>query len=215
MKPQLSRTQLSVPPLDEQIPAAQEDGSPSGQEGQQLSMLGHAVQFYEDDSFLIDSVKRFILDGLQAHEQVAVFVTPAHKESLEHALKNEEASGAVPRNATRNVLYHDAEDTMRKFMTGGWPEEHLFMAVIGDILQPLFGDRPVRVFGEMVCVLWGKSQYRAALRLEELWNALIGRHPVSLLCAYCITGFRGKGGHESYRQVCDLHHHVHPDSKAA
>ncbi len=104
---------------------------------------------------------------------------------------------------------------MRRFMLNGWPEEHQFMSVIGQIVQPLFGDRPVRVFGEMVSVLWGKHQYRAALRLEELWNALIGRHSVCLLCAYCITGFRGKGGRESYRQVCDLHRHVHPDSKAA
>jgi hypothetical protein len=214
MKQQFSRTRMQIPALDEGSPSPDE-GAQSSHEGQQLSMLNHAVQFYEDDAFLIDAVKAFVLEGLHASEPIAVFMTPAHKQLMEQALGTEEARGALPRGASRKVLYHDADETMQKFMMNGWPEEQLFMAVIGQILQPLFGDRPVRVFGEMVCVLWGQSRYRAALRLEELWNALIGRHSLCLLCAYCITGFRGKGGHESYRQVCDLHHHVHPDSRAA
>ena len=215
MKRQVSRFPMQVPAHDERSSSAGKEETPSGQEGQQLSMLTHAVQFYEDDSFLIDSVSAFVLEGLHADEQVTVFMTPAHTQLMKQALRNEEMAGTLPRDASRNVLYHDAEETMAKFMVDGWPEEHLFMSVIGQLLQPLPEDRRVRVFGEMVCLLWQKHQYRAALRLEELWNTLIGRQAFSLLCAYCITGFRSKDARESYRQVCGLHGHVHPHGHAA
>jgi hypothetical protein len=47
----------------------------------------------------------------------------------------------------------------------------------------------VRVFGEMVSLIW-QSRQRATERLEELWNQVIQEHSVPLLCAYALAGNR-------------------------
>jgi hypothetical protein len=42
----------------------------------------------------------------------------------------------------------------------------------------------VRVFGEMVSLLWDAGLIDAAVELEVLWNELGVQYPFSLLCAY-------------------------------
>jgi hypothetical protein len=46
------------------------------------------------------------------------------------------------------------------------------------------GPGPVRVYGEMVALLWADGQVAAALELEDLWNELGRRLPFSLFCGY-------------------------------
>lgn len=52
---------------------------------------------------------------------------------------------------------------------------------------------PVRIFGEMVAVLWAEGKTRTAIRLEELWDELATRHAFSLLCAYPMSAYRAEG----------------------
>lgn len=48
-------------------------------------------------------------------------------------------------------------------------------------------NRSVRVFGEMVDLIW-ISNPEATLRLEELGNEVIESHSVTVLCAYSVGG---------------------------
>jgi hypothetical protein len=43
--------------------------------------------------------------------------------------------------------------------------------------------RPVRVFGEMVSLLWDAGLIDAAIEVEAMWNELGARYPFSLLAA--------------------------------
>jgi hypothetical protein len=43
---------------------------------------------------------------------------------------------------------------------------------------------PVRIFGEMVALLWNDGHHGAAVDLEALWNELAKQYAFSLLCAY-------------------------------
>jgi MEDS: MEthanogen/methylotroph, DcmR Sensory domain len=47
----------------------------------------------------------------------------------------------------------------------------------------------VRVFGEMVALLWNEGNARGAVRLEDLWNNLAKKIPFTLLCAYPLKTF--------------------------
>ena len=49
--------------------------------------------------------------------------------------------------------------------------------------------RAVRVFGEMVDLLW-QSDARITQRIEELWNEVIEAHSVPLLCGYSLAGIK-------------------------
>lgn len=54
----------------------------------------------------------------------------------------------------------------------------------GSVISRAAEGRPrVRIFGEMVALLWAEGMNDAALGLEGLWNDLRKLRPFSLLCA--------------------------------
>jgi hypothetical protein len=86
-----------------------------------------------------------------------------------------------------------AEETLAKFMRDDLIDEDLFRSSVGSLIErvktSMFNGCPgkVRLFGEMVSQLRG-TNLRATTRLEELWNEIIERHSVSLLCTYLLAG---------------------------
>ena len=78
--------------------------------------------------------------------------------------------------------------------------------MIGDVLRQVTaaGGR-VRVFGEMVALLWDAGQIPCAIEVEELWNDLQGQFPFSLFCAYSGQSLSGSGSTDDWGQVCRLH----------
>jgi signal transduction histidine kinase/ActR/RegA family two-component response regulator len=96
-------------------------------------------------------------------------------------------------------------------MIDGLAEPGRFAETVGAIIaQAAENGRRVRVFGEMVALLWAEGNDNAALRLEELWNDLHRNHSFSLLCAYPINGFRGENPAEGLYDVCTAHSRVIP-----
>jgi anti-sigma regulatory factor (Ser/Thr protein kinase) len=68
----------------------------------------------------------------------------------------------------------------------------------------------VRVFGEMVALLWQEGNVPAAISLESLWNRLARVQRFSLLCAYPTTSLTDAGDLDAVRQVCNVHSEVLP-----
>jgi hypothetical protein len=65
------------------------------------------------------------------------------------------------------------------------PDPALFEATVGGIFEHAArGGRTVRVFGEMVAVLWDAGNVAGALALETLWNDMASNRQFFLLCAY-------------------------------
>ena len=62
----------------------------------------------------------------------------------------------------------------------------------------------MRIYGEMVDVLWRSGRKDAALSLETLWHQLIARRKWSLLCGYASGACQG----EAFNTICDRHSHV-------
>ena len=63
----------------------------------------------------------------------------------------------------------------------------------------------VRIFGQMVDVLWQRGERDAAIRLEMLWNQLARTEAFSLLCGYVIGNFYKDAGLED---ICGQHTHI-------
>lgn len=79
-----------------------------------------------------------------------------------------------------------AEDLLASFMRNGVVDEDLFRSVLDALISRVMyggrnGWRRVRIFGETVSQLRLKD-LNATARLEELWNEVIVRHKVALLC---------------------------------
>ena len=161
----------------------------------------HAVQFYNDDVFLIDTVSAFITAGLKENGAIIVIATAQHREELRNTLQAANNS---------SITYIDAVELLSTFMVDDWPNEARFTSTVGPLLQRAALKGPVRIFSEMAAVLWTEGKTRAAIRLEELGNELASQHAFSLLCAYPMSGFPDQKNNLSFLQVCRAHTHVHP-----
>jgi hypothetical protein len=68
--------------------------------------------------------------------------------------------------------------------------------------------RPVRVFGEMVSLLWDAGLIDAAVEVEAMWNELGVQYPFSLLCAYPAQAAAGARQRDALTEVCYAHTQV-------
>jgi PAS domain S-box-containing protein len=170
----------------------------------------HVVQFYETDSYLLRALSDFIGTGLAAGDTCIVVATPAHRAELDERLQSLGLDVATA-YVSGQYMTLDAAETLATFMAPGGPDAGRFAAVIGTIVDQAIKSRQrVRIFGEMVALLWMDEQHDAALRLEALWNDLHEMHAFVLFCAYPIQGFGGEAFAQPLSDVCSAHARVIP-----
>jgi hypothetical protein len=175
--------------------------------------MNHGVYFYEDDTFLIDNVADFAKEGLERQETVIIVATDQHRGDLKTKLTEDLVGLWAP--MARHYVTLDASTTLGLFMRNGWPDEEVFLKVIGQIIQSAGGSKPVRIYGEMVAVLWAKGNVLAAIHLERLWNKLARQQNFTLLCGYPSTAFQGANMDFAFQDVCGCHSHIRGSRSAA
>jgi hypothetical protein len=149
----------------------------------------HYVQVYRDERVLVEAVALYAGAALGRNEAVILVATAEHGAAVEESLARDGFD--VPLLKTwgqLNIL--DAQEVLSRFMVDGAPDEARFKGVIRDLMAATKASgrfRDVRVYGEMVNLLWSEN-LPAATRLEELWNDVIEEHSISLFCAYCLDG---------------------------
>jgi anti-sigma regulatory factor (Ser/Thr protein kinase) len=130
--------------------------------------IEHAVVFYDDQSELTAAVERFFAPA------GCVDVVVASPEHL--ALFRPHVPGAIE---------VDASTLLDSFCVDGEVSAEGFQQTVGELVRQAGSDgRPVRVYGEMVTLLWERRLVSQAIELEGLWEALGQELPFSLLCAY-------------------------------
>lgn len=162
----------------------------------------HFVQFYDNGSFLLGSLEKFIIDGLKAGDSAIVIATPVHVNQLKKGLK---ALGFDVNKLQGRIKIFDAEDTLSKFMIDEKPNKVLFDKIIGDLVKQSTGKGlRVRAFGEMVDILWNKGNESGAIELEKFWNKLVDKRPLYLFCAYKVKDIKVEN-YSYYNEVINTH----------
>ena len=164
----------------------------------------HLVEFYERDDVLADSVRDHLEPGLRRGATAIVVATAAHLELFEAALLGSGVDVGQARRTGR-YLALDARETLSKFMVDGAPDPTRFWTTIGGLIAVTGSGRRVRVYGEMVAVLWAEGNVAAAIALEDLWNELGRIRRFSLLCAYPTTAFDRVESTTLFRVLCEQH----------
>jgi len=170
----------------------------------------HAVQLSACAEFPSGRVAGFLSDGLQANETAIAIATTRHLPGILAACRDRgvDVSAAQERGT---LVTLDADEALAGLLHAGRPDQSLFNSTIGRAVERLSADgRRVRAYGEMVDVLWSRGDTQAALDLEALWNELLDRVPLRLLCGYTIDAFEGDAGVEGFRRVCAQHQSVTP-----
>jgi hypothetical protein len=168
----------------------------------------HAVKFYGSDQSLFATVASFLSDALTVEAPAILIATDAHRSGI---LEHLETARVDVVRARRNgdLVILDADETLGLFLIEQTPHQELFEQHVGRLIDQALRGRTrtvVRVYGEMVDVLWRQGHADAAIALELLWNKLALTDRFSLLCGYSMGQFYKQPA--QYQDVCRQHTHV-------
>jgi PAS domain S-box-containing protein len=145
-----------------------------------------------------------------------VIGTPSHRDSLAKRLITE-VPGFHDAVTDGRYVTMDAAETLAQFMIDGRPDPERFMRVVGSAVANASRSTKkknggIAAFGEMVAILWDQGNKNATIRLEQLWNALLEKYPVSLLCGYPMQSFSSLQDEDNFLSICGEHSRVMPDN---
>ena len=167
----------------------------------------HAVRFYESDKSLARIVAEFLQEGFANGSPGIVVATAVQRAAIIREL-TERALDVVELQRSQDLLLFDAKETLATFMSDGKPDAARFRTQMCQAIASACrgrADCTVRVFGQMVDVLWQEGERDAAIRLEVLWNQLAQSEAFSLLCGYAMGNFYKDA---SFDAICSQHSHV-------
>jgi hypothetical protein len=174
----------------------------------------HAVRFYESDRSLAMIVADFLNGGFGDGEPGIIVATPTQRAAVLRELTTRSVD-VVELQRSQTLIMLDAHDTLATFMIDGKPDEAKFMSGMSEVIERACkgrSDCTVRIFGQMVDVLWQQDEHDAAIRLEMLWNQLAQTKSYSLLCGYAMGQFYKDA---KLDEVCAQHTQVDVDGPAA
>ncbi len=150
---------------------------------------GHVCQVHFAERTLVESVARFAVSGLNKEETVVLIGSANHLRQIQKELAQASVSLARAQESRRLILL-DAGILLKMFMRDGEPDKRIFKRVFGELLESLNpGRNRIRVWGEMVQLLWRDGKKPMALQLEEMWNQLLLQFPFFLFCTYGMDAF--------------------------
>jgi hypothetical protein len=166
----------------------------------------HVVQFYDRDEELAENAGDYLAGAIAEGGAAVIVATPARCAGFEARL----TAGGLDVRASRrdgSLVCLDATQVARRLTRGG----RVDLAAFGTQFRPAIlaaGEAagPVRIYGEVVALLWAAGHVNAALELEGLWNELGREIPFSLFCGYPRHLVdRGSQHQGAVAEVCRLH----------
>ena len=187
--------------------AAYRRGVPNGRGA--VGPHDHAVSFHDRDEDAVIVLASYVADGLTLREPVLVVATADHLLALDRALAGLGWDADALR-AERRLTTLDAMETLAGLLVSGVPDAETFRARVLELIDEVRqGADRIRIFGEMVALLWEEGNVAAALDLEVWWNQLAAERTFSLLCAYPHSVL-DQASLATVGRVCELHSDVLP-----
>ena len=167
----------------------------------------HAVQFFESDESLCPIVAQFVGEGFVAGEPAVIIAPRPYREQIVRELSRRSFDLKKLQSPGGDLLLLDARGMLSTFMEKHKPNTLRFTNSISDVFERVCRGRKnctVRLYGQMVDLLWQDGFDDAANRVEQLWNQLAGQHALSLLCGFARRNFDDSGS----EAICRHHTHV-------
>ncbi len=171
----------------------------------QLTESSHAVLFFDEEADRLREVVAYTVAGWQAGEHVLLALTAELKQSVTDALPAQLRAQAE-RDDRLTIL--DAQRAIGLLVIDGALDRNAFAQLVArDVREKHARTGGLRVYGEMVTVLWARGDVVAALELEDAWNELQRELAFTTLCAYPVS--LTPEGSEGFAAVCVYHTETH------
>lgn len=144
----------------------------------------HTVMFYSRHEELTGKVADYLLGAVKDGGAAVIVATPEHRREVEILLGRAGLDLSAAR-ANGSYVALDAAETAAAFLINGCPDPAAFWRTVSPVIERAGRRRrQVKVFGEMVALLWEEGALDAAIEVEALWNELAKQQRFALLCAY-------------------------------
>jgi hypothetical protein len=151
----------------------------------------HIVQLYQEKGFLNRAVCRFVGAGLTNGEGIVLVSTLPHWNGFHARLEGLGMNVEAARRRGQLTVV-DADELLPRFMRDAMPDPAIFPGVFGDVVaeaRARGGYRKVRVWGEMVNVLWERGDVDASMNLEDQFDQLIKKRDIAIFCSFLMDNF--------------------------
>jgi len=172
----------------------------------------HIVQLYQDSDFLNYAVCRFASGAFTKGEGIMLVATRTHWDTFRPRL---EAQG-VDVDAARErgqLTVVDADELLPRFMRGAMPDPPVFNAVFTEAVRQARAKgnyQNLRVWGEMVDVLWERGDVSASMNLEDLFDQLCKRTDIAIFCSFLMDNFNDDIHAQMLPRLGTNHSHLIP-----
>ena len=170
----------------------------------EIAPCDHLVQIYENDKIFIGTLEGFVGSGFLSGDNVVIIATAIHLKELNRRLEKQ-GFDINDLMASGQYIPLNANEELSRFMVNNWTDEKLFNEFVTNlIIRAKKNNRKVRVFGELVAVLWEQGNCGATVQLENLWHQLVHTNSFTLFCAYPKVGFT-QNANDSITTICKTH----------
>jgi DcmR-like sensory protein len=172
----------------------------------------HIVQLYQDRNFLNRAVSRFAGAGLANGEGVILVSTLPHWNGFYSGLEAEGVNVEAARRRGQLTVV-DADECLDRFMRDAMPDPAIFPGVFGDVVSEARArgsSRRIRVWGEMVNVLWERGDVTASMNLEDQFDQLGKKVDIAIFCSFLMDNFNGDVHERMLPRLGTNHSHLIP-----
>lgn len=140
-----------------------------------LAVDGHAIHLYVDERTLLDRLESYVTEGWLHGQRTVVFAEHEHIKELRLRLAAWHMDAALEA--------HDATWALGQVLHDALPSQELFDTLVEHTLGR-YERGSVRLYNEMVQVLWQRGSVSAALALQTMWHEYLQANPVPHLTVY-------------------------------
>jgi hypothetical protein len=167
----------------------------------------HIALVYQDDGFLVESVRRFVDSGLRSGDGIVVLSTLPRWEVIRQrlALGGVDVASAVGRGQLKHMGVHNI---LLTWMSGHCSQA-AFDAAAGGLVDIQFAHyATVRVFSELADALLEKDNRLLAADVQRRWSTYLRGKPVSVLSAWRIDNHDAERYGTRLQSLYLTHNHV-------
>jgi CheY-like chemotaxis protein len=175
----------------------------------------HEIQFYSEDTVLLDRLSSFVAAALRAGHSAIVCATRSWRDDLVHVLHGR-GLDVVDLIRRRNYVAFDAVEALSTCTTGESLDGPKFLQLLGGVITTAAdaarGIRSrVALYQECTSLLWAQGRQEVAIQLEHLLNDLVNRYDVDVLCGYSVTYVHAEEDIHILQRLCAEHSAVNSE----